>query len=76
MPSDAVRPDSFHRNPEVLNCLIASAISYGALAKLLPAPIVPGDLGCALVGVALNLGWPEHYSVRAFSYLWGCETLH
>jgi len=33
-------------------------INCGALEKLMTAPILPGDLVCALAGVALKLGWP------------------
>lgn len=74
MPSEAVRPGSFHHNPEVFSCLITSVISCGVLAKLLTAPIVPGDLGCALVGVALNLDWPagQNATVSECFLMFGC----
>lgn len=55
MLSDTVSLCSFHLNPEVLSHLITSVIKCGELAKLMTAPILPGDLGCALAGVAVRL---------------------
>lgn len=75
MLSDTVRLHLFHRNPEVLSCLIASAISCGALAKLMTAPILPRVLGFTLAGVALKLGCPVGHNTTVSEHFLSSERM-
>lgn len=75
MLSDTIRLHSFHRNPEVLSCLIASVISCGALAKLMTAPSLPRVLGFTLAGVALKLGWPVGHNATVSEHFLSSECV-
>lgn len=75
MLSDTIRLHSFHRNPEVLSCLIASVISCGALAKLMTAPSLPRVLGFTLAGVALKLGWPVGHNATVSEHFLSSERV-
>lgn len=65
-----VRLHVFHCHPEAVGCLSASVVSCGALVKLMAAPILPGGLGWALAGVALNFVLPAG---RSFMCVRHCQ---